>query len=119
MSANFSISRDPLFGQISLLDFSSTGKEWSDVGSFWDDMISTGWVLDNLFRPNSTPFFTNLFGKAYQALNAVTLDMSASSKFMFVVCTYSNVRSVVTIWSFCKKPKTQNFICKGKKSLKM
>jgi hypothetical protein len=83
MSANFSISRDPGFGQISLLDFSSKGKEWTEVGPFWDDLYSAGFVLDNLFR-SGVKFFTNLIGMAYQALNAVTLDIDASAKFSFV-----------------------------------
>ena len=83
MSANFAIGRDLAFGQISLLDFSSTGMEWTEVGAFWHDLLSAGHVLDSLFRPGMQ-FFTNLFGMAYQTLNAVTVDISPSSKLAFV-----------------------------------
>jgi len=91
MSANFSFSRDPLFTQISLLEFSHSGSEWSEVGSFWDDMLQASWVLDNLFRSAMPSLFTNLFSIAYQALNQVTLDMSASSKFNFVKAQMYNL----------------------------
>jgi hypothetical protein len=83
MSANFSIHRDPGFGQMSLLDFSSTGKEWTEVGPFWDDLYSAGFVLDHLFR-SGAQFFMILITMANQALNAVTLDISASAKFSFI-----------------------------------
>ena len=82
MSGNYSVKQDSSFANISLLDFARNGS-WSTSAHMWSDVMAAARACDVLFRLQTPSFFTMLFLKAQDKLEAVTQDMEPGATFEF------------------------------------
>lgn len=82
MSGNFSVKQDSSFTNISLLDFAKNGP-WNTSAHMWSDVMAAARACDVLFRLQTPSFFTMLFLKAQDKLEAVTQDMEPVATFEF------------------------------------